>query len=1354
MVVTSASLLALLLGGLLPDGDASAPHASDAPRSAASPARAAAVLAADSAGVWTMLPGLPTDLSLTETWARPAAGQGLALDYAALAQVLATAPPESATPVRLSPAVIALPRPDGQLEQFAFVESSNMAPELQQRYPEIRTYLAQGLSNPAATARFDVGPLGFHAMVLGSDAGGTARRSAWYIDPVTRTDPSQVASYWHGAIRGAGRWSCGTEEAADELDLARLESQFGQRGIDVIRNEFWVAIAATGEYTTWVSMPQQPSVALGLSAIVTALNRVNLILERDGPVRLKLVGQEDQVIYTNPATDPYNVDPNNGPIDDLLDQNQANLDSVLGADGYGLGHVFHVANLGGKAALASVCTDSRGRGATTSPAPAGDYFHVDYVAHEIGHQLGATHTFNGWYGNCGNPNQWSSSSAYEPGSGSTIMSYAGNCGADNIVFRDPNDPTAGAADPMYSFISMLQIAPVVVGAECVTQVHTGNTHPGETPDVQGPYYLPTATPFRLLAPDAEFYEPGEALTYSIEQADLGPRTALGPDTGIHEPLLRVRAPIESGERWFPPYDDVLNGVATLGENLPRYGRSSTFKGVIRDNVAGAGGWGIGEIQVEFVPVPPENFYTGFRVTAPVGGEAYCGGQVIGVTWDIAGTNEAPISAETVDILLSTDNGQNFPWALAADFPNAGAALVPLPFVPTTEARIMVRAATGSLFHSVNAGPFEVATGLPTIVTQPVGVAVCPGTPFTLSATAAGGSPRHFQWYRNGTPIPGADDSTHHVSAAQNFMTGEYQLVVSNGCGLAESNTVHVQVGVTFDSQPLDQTPAPCDAVILNVIAQGVGTLTYQWFGSAGALDDAGHISGAHAPSLTFDGVRYDDEGIYWCAVSDQCETRTTVPVTITLPTPSWVHVTSSGPSRRHQLKSDMAFDAARGVSVLYGGQKDSLYLGDTWEWDGVEWTPRFPTHNPGQRIEHELVFDNVRSAVLLFGGWSPPPVLSSREVWAYDGDDWTLVTDSPDGPPANYSLQGDAAFDPVRGTMIVVYADGSHPDPPTNNTWEFDSTTATWQLAYTGVGPSSAISPVAFDLSRGCAVGQYYSIPQYNAYTWTYAGTSWSTAPNAGTPERNWPAMAYDAVRRRATLFGSGRNTGQPSAWHSDTYAFNGAQWSQVLPEFHEELPGGPFPPTAMVFDTHRRAMVVIGNDYAEQFQDVPVQTWEYRYSDQVMFDRAAQDADVPAGGTVELQVVANGAGVLAYQWRHDDVALVDGPGPGGSVISGALTPTLRIELVAPHNAGTYTVDVTNACGTATSPPASLTVAGIAGDCNGDGVVGLSDFLNLTLCLAGPESAVAGDCVCFDLHFDGDVDLVDFALFQRRFGDD
>src|SRR5690606_22782836 len=167
-----------------------------------------------------------------------------------------------------------------------------------------------------------------------------------------------------------------------------------------------------------------------LSAMVTTINRVNGIYEKELSVSLELIGDNDTLIYLNGSTDPFDANNNGGA---LLGQNQTNTNTVIGAANYDIGHIFSTDG-GGIAFLGCVCANNqKARGVTGSPSPVGDPFDVDYVAHEMGHQFGANHSFNACSGTESQQN------AFEPGSGSTIMAYAGICGPVNNLQANSHD---------------------------------------------------------------------------------------------------------------------------------------------------------------------------------------------------------------------------------------------------------------------------------------------------------------------------------------------------------------------------------------------------------------------------------------------------------------------------------------------------------------------------------------------------------------------------------------------------------------------------------------------------------------------------------------------------------------------------------------------------------------------------------------------------------------------------------------------------------------------------------------------------------------------------------------------------
>jgi hypothetical protein len=329
----------------------------------------------------------------------PARFRALEVNVKALESLLARAPAEGSAVALAVPTLLTLPYPDGTDQLFRIEESPILAPELAARFPEIRTFVAQGIDDPTATARLSLTPLGFHAMVL--SASGTV-----FVDPYRRWNPGYVLSYFKSDARKAAgsAFRC---DVRDELlagghtsDLS-LDPQVitAKAAAGSQLRTYRLALAGTGEYTT-----NPAAVACGLAAMAVSMNRVDGIYEREVAIRMVIVANNNLVVYTNGTTDPYT----NGNGSTMLGQNQTNLNSVIGAANYDIGHVFSTGG-GGIAQLSVPCTGSKARGVTGNSSPVGDGFDVDYVAHEMGHQFGAAHTFNGTTGSCGGGNRSASS---------------------------------------------------------------------------------------------------------------------------------------------------------------------------------------------------------------------------------------------------------------------------------------------------------------------------------------------------------------------------------------------------------------------------------------------------------------------------------------------------------------------------------------------------------------------------------------------------------------------------------------------------------------------------------------------------------------------------------------------------------------------------------------------------------------------------------------------------------------------------------------------------------------------------------------------------------------------------------
>lgn len=633
----------------------------------------------------------------------------VALDQEILSVLLSKAPAEGSEAARQSALLIYLPLPDGTAGRFRIVESPVMAPELAAKFPEIKTFSGQGVDDPSATVRFDNTPQGFHAMIL-SPSGRI------FIDPYSRNDTAHYISYYtrdHISRNAADFFEYPLVDPGDKMkrEIQALIAATLQKSSGAQLRTYRLAVAATGEYTAFFggTVPQ------GMAAIVTAVNRVTGIYEAEAAIRLQLVANNDLIVYTDSATDPYT----NGNGNKMLGQNQTNIDTVIGTANYDIGHVFSTGG-GGVAYLGVVCQAGwKAQGVTGSSSPVGDAFWVDYVAHEMGHQFGANHTFNSTAGNCGGGNR-NASTAYEPGSASTIMGYAGICGADDL------QPHSDAYFHTISFDEIVTYTTVGSGNTCPVISATGNNPP--VPDAgSGGFTIPANTPFTLTGSATD--PDGDSLTYNWEEFDLG--AAGPPDNPLNPPFFRSWVATTSPSRTFPRLSDLLNNTTVIGEVLPNTTRALTFRMTVRDNRANGGG--VNYATLSF------NVTTGagpFQITSPNTAITWTGNSTQPVTWNVANTTAAPVSCPNVGILLSTDGGFTFPITLAASTPNDGSQTVTVPNTPMATARVKVYC-TNNIFFDISASNFTI-TASPvsvTVTTVPSGRQIeVDGVPYTAPKT--------------------------------------------------------------------------------------------------------------------------------------------------------------------------------------------------------------------------------------------------------------------------------------------------------------------------------------------------------------------------------------------------------------------------------------------------------------------------------------------------------------------------------------------------------------------------------------------------------------------------------------------
>lgn len=581
-----------------------------------------------------------------------------------------------------SSVVVTFPDCDGNLEQYRVYEAPLFAPEMQALYPEIRSYAAQGIENPSSIVRFSVSPQkGLSAMIRSGKNGVTI------IDPYT-TDYNHylVFNKKYSNTSKVG-FVCATPE--DEAvhfgsklinDMALLNN-----ADDNIKRTFDLALSVTAEYSIF----HGGTLASVNAAINATMTRVNGVFENDMNLTMVLVPNNDVLIFFNPATDPYASATNIGQWNNQL---QTTLNNLIGINNYDIGHLFGQDGGGGNAGcIGCVCDAQKGRG-ITSPIdgiPQGDTYDIDFVAHEMGHQYGATHTFSHQLEGSG--------SNMEPGSGTTIMGYAGITG--------PTTDVQSNSDAYFHAISIQQITNNIKTKACDVETVIANATP--VVDAGANKTIPIGTAFFLtgVASDANA---GDQLTYCWEQFNNATSTNLPSPTNTSGPMFRSFDPVSSPTRFFPNFQSVLtNGVqGATWEKVPTVTRNLTFRLTVRDNRPGGASNESDNVIIQF------NTNTGpFALTSQSNSGVYwVAGQQQTITWVTNNAQTLPGSAN-VNIKLSIDNGQTFPYVLASNVPNNGSATITVPETPPAlnSCRILIEP-TGNTYYAVNARAFSIGYG--------------------------------------------------------------------------------------------------------------------------------------------------------------------------------------------------------------------------------------------------------------------------------------------------------------------------------------------------------------------------------------------------------------------------------------------------------------------------------------------------------------------------------------------------------------------------------------------------------------------------------------------------------------------
>lgn len=642
---------------------------------------------------WTRASSPPEDKIITAR-SRPSAYQLFGLDLAGLRQGLSQVPSREARSGRPD-VVISFPDPDGNLRQFSITEASVLHPDLAAKYPGIRSYAGQGIDDPEATLRFSLSnQQGFHGMVLSTGNG------SWFIDPYSTDRNSYIVYSRKSLDTRLSDFQCFTDEGS-AVSLSGRENLSSGRTNDRKLRKYRLALSCNAEYgnifagTSGTDAQKKANILAQMNVTMT---RVNGVYERDLAITMQIVANNDLIIYYgSTSADPWNGEFNT--------KTQQVIDSQIGNANYDIGHNFNTSGGGNAGCIGCVCTTgSKGSAYTGRADPTGDAFDIDYVAHEMGHQFGGYHTQSNSTCRSG-----SGTTEVEPGSGSTIMGYAGICAAN----------VQNNSDAYFAYVNIRDISANIqtgTSSGCAQIISLTNNPP--TANAGSDYTIPKSTAFVLRGQGTD--PDGDAITYTWEQNDPGnPNSNSAPtSTRTVGPMFRSRQGTTSPDRYLPQISDVVaNNLVPTWEVIPSVARTLNFSLTVRDNKAGGG-----QTSDDLMVVTVNGTAGPFTVSAPNTAVTWAVGSAQTVTWNVASTNVAPVSCANVNILLSTDGGYTYPVTLVSNTPNDGTQSITVPNYASTTCRIKVEAA-GNIFYDISNVNFTISGTPPSCTaTVPTGLA--------------------------------------------------------------------------------------------------------------------------------------------------------------------------------------------------------------------------------------------------------------------------------------------------------------------------------------------------------------------------------------------------------------------------------------------------------------------------------------------------------------------------------------------------------------------------------------------------------------------------------------------------------
>ncbi len=707
--------------------------------------------------------------------------------------------------------VVEFPVEDGKLESFTIMEAPVLHPDLAARYPGIKSYVGKGIEDPTAVIRFSISnEKGLSSMIL------SGTRKAIFLDPIT-SDLTTYRTYEKSNSDTRNHtFNCLTDDVPYEFKKPSEKGNNNKDANDQTLRTFRLAMSGSGEYTAFHGGTK----ASALAAMNTTMTRVNGVYEVDFAINMVIIANNDDVIYTNAGSDPY--------TSNLNSQLQTALTGTIGEANYDIGHLVHQDNNNGNAGcIGCVCVNNqKGSGFTSHTSPQGDDFDIDFVAHEMGHQFGAnhTHTYTGFSEGTG--------AQMEPGSGSSIMGYAGITGASSDV--------QAHSDDYFHFFNIQQVTNYVGTTSCQTTTSLTNAVP--TVNAGADFTIPKGTAF-ILEGSGSDADAGDVLTYCWEQANMGFDASNGVSaTSTSSPNFRSLPPTVSPDRYMPKLSSVIGGnLSTTWETVSNVGRTMNFALTVRDNVAGGG-----QNTIDQMVVTVNGAAGPFQVTSHGSNITYNAFDNATVTWNVAGTNTGAVNTPNVDILLSLDGGYTYPVTIATATANDGSETISIPNNATTSGKIMVRG-SGNIFYALNGGNITIngLTNDYTLVPQTTTQTVCPtnNATYTIDIGTVGGYTDPTTLSTSGVPAGAtANFSVNPVTPGNSSV-----LTISNtGAATPGNYTVTVIANSTSGQKTTDVTltildGSPATSVLSTPANSATGvasSVTFGWVaGSAGTLYD-------------------------------------------------------------------------------------------------------------------------------------------------------------------------------------------------------------------------------------------------------------------------------------------------------------------------------------------------------------------------------------------------------------------------------------------------------------------------------------------------------------------------------------